>query len=98
MRSVFLIAYDVTDDKRRTKIFKKLKGYGESLQYSLFRCALTPGERLRLRTEMWELIDHSSDRVLLIDLGPDEGRGRSAMESWGKPLEDPAAHNGILVI
>lgn len=98
MRAVFLIAYDVTDDKRRTKIFRKLKGYGEALQYSLFRCALTPSERLRLRAEMWELIDHSTDRVLLIDLGPDEGRGQSALESWGKPLDDPASHNGILIV
>ncbi len=98
MRSIYLIAYDVSDDKRRTKIFKKLKGYGESLQYSVFRCALTPSERLRLRAEMWELINHLTDRVLLVDLGPDDGRGRAAMESWGKPLDDPAAHDGILVI
>jgi CRISPR-associated protein Cas2 len=98
MRSVFLIAYDVSDDKRRTKIHQKLKGYGEAVQYSLFRCALSPSERMRLRSEMWELINHATDRVLLIDLGPDEGRGRSALESWGKPLDDPAAHNGILIV
>ena len=98
MRSVYLIAYDVSEDKSRTKIHQKLKGYGEALQYSLFRCALTPSERMRLRTEMWDLINHATDRVLLIDLGPDEGRGGSALESWGKPLEDPAAHDGILIV
>ena len=98
MRSVFLVAYDVADDKRRTKIFKKLKGYGEGIQYSLFRCALTPSERLRMRAEMWDLIDHTTDRVLLVDLGPDDGRGGSALESWGKPLEDPAGHDGMLII
>ncbi len=98
MRSIFLVAYDITEDKSRTKIFHKLKGYGEALQYSLFRCALTPSERMRLRTELWELINHKTDRVLLIDLGPDDGRGRTALESWGKPLEDPATHNGILII
>src|SRR5262245_19316470 len=98
MRSVYLVAYDVSDDKRRNKIFKKLKGYGEALQYSLFRCALTPGERLRLRSEMWELINHATDRILLVDLGPDEGRGGLVLESWGMPLDDPAAHDGILVI
>jgi CRISPR-associated protein Cas2 len=98
MRSVYLVAYDVSDDKRRTKIFKKLKGYGQALQYSLFRCALTANERLRLRSEMWELIDHSTDRILLVDLGPDDGRGDTALESWGNALADPAAHDGILVI
>ena len=98
MRSVFLVAYDVTDDKRRTKIFKKLKGYGEGVQYSLFRCALTQSERLQMRGELWELIDHTTDRVLLVALGPDDGRGRSAIESWGKPLKDLAAHDGLLII
>lgn len=98
MRSVFLIAYDITDDKRRTKLHGKLKGFGEALQYSLFRCTLSPSERLRLRTEVWDLIDHATDRILLIDLGPDDGRGRAALESWGKPLVDPAAHDGTLII
>lgn len=98
MRSIYLVAYDVTDDKRRTKIFKKLKGYGESLQYSLFRCALTPSERIRMRSEIWELINHATDRILLVDLGPDEGRGQTALETWGQALVDPAAHDGILVV
>lgn len=98
MRSVLLVAYDVTIDSRRTKVHAKLKGYGEALQYSLFRCSLTPTERLRMRGALWELIDHSTDRILLIDLGPDDGRGRTAMESWGKPLDDPAAHDGTLII
>ena|ERR1019366_5702224 len=98
MRSIYLVAYDVTDDKRRTKIHSKLKGYGEALQFSVFRCALTPSERLRLRSEMWHLINHMTDRVLLIDLGPDDGRGRDACESWGMPLVDPAGHDGILII
>lgn len=98
MRSIYLVAYDVSDDKRRAKIFKKLKGYGEALQYSLFRCPMTPAERLRLRAEIWELINHATDRILLVDLGPDEGRGQTTLESWGAALQDPAAHNGILVI
>jgi CRISPR-associated protein Cas2 len=98
MRNIFLVAYDMTDDAKRTKVFTKLKGYGEALQYSLFRCALTPSERLRMRSELWELIDHATDRILLIDLGPDDGRGRSSVEAWGKPLDDPASHDGILVI
>lgn len=98
MRSVYLVAYDVSNDKRRTKIFKKLKGYGEALQYSLFRCALTPNERLRLRAEMWELIDHATDRFLIVDLGPDDGRGHFALEAWGCALQDPAAHDGILIV
>ena len=98
MRSIYLVAYDVTNDKKRTKVHSKLKGYGEPLQYSLFRCTLTPSERVRMRTELWELIDHSTDRVLVVDLGPDDGRGKEALESWGKAMEDPAAHEGMLIV
>ena len=98
MRSVFLVAYDITEDKNRTKVFNKLKGYGDAIQYSLFKCVLSPMERLRLRTDLWGLLDHSTDRILIIDLGPDEGRGKTAMEAWGKPLDEPAANNGILIV
>lgn len=93
-----LVAYDVTDDKRRSRLHAKLKGYGEALQYSLFRCSLTPSERVRLRGEAWELIDHATDRVVLVDLGPDEGRGQAAVEFWGKPLDDPAVLHGPLIV
>ncbi len=98
MRNVFLIAYDVTEDKRRTRLFKALKGYGEALQYSLFQCKLTPAERSRLRLELWNMIDHSTDRLLQIDLGPEEGRGQLALEAWGQAIKDPAAHDGSLII
>lgn len=97
MKSIFLVAYDVTLDSRRTKIHTKLKGYGEALQYSLFRCSLTPTERIRMRGELWELIDHSMDRILIIDLGPDDGRGGTAVEAWGRPLDDLARHDGTLI-
>jgi len=98
MRSVLIVAYDIADDKRRTKVHTKLKGFGEALQYSLFRCMLTPVQRLHMRSALWEILNHAEDRVLLIDLGPDDGRGRTALESWGLPLEDPAPTGGPLII
>lgn len=98
MRNLFIIAYDVQDDKRRTKIFKKLKGRGDAVQYSLFRCRLTPSEKLTLKTELWELLNLSEDRLLILDLGPAEGRGLEAWETWGKPLVDLAEFNGPQII
>lgn len=98
MRSVYLIAYDVADHKRRTLIFHKLSGYGESLQYSLFRCRLTPTERLRLRSDLWGLMDHAADRIMLVDLGPEDGRGKNAIECWGNPLNDPVKSDDILIV
>ena len=36
----YVIAYDIPDDKRRTKVHKILLGYGKWTQYSLFECFL----------------------------------------------------------
>jgi CRISPR-associated protein Cas2 len=98
MRNTYLIAYDVADDKRRTKIFKKLKGRGEAVQYSIFRCGLSPTEKLTLRTELWDLLNLEEDRLLLLDLGPEDGRGLEAWETWGKEVVDPANFSGPQIV
>ena len=36
-----LVCYDIRDPKRWRRCFKLLKGYGVSLQYSIFRCYLS---------------------------------------------------------
>ena len=48
----YLICYDVRDPGRLRKTHKLLKGYGMSLQYSIFRCRLSTRQLERLR---WEL-------------------------------------------
>jgi len=40
MRSVYLVCYDVADDKRLRKTYKKMRGFGDPVQYSVFRCEL----------------------------------------------------------
>ncbi|BAZ29225.1 hypothetical protein NIES4074_16640 [Cylindrospermum sp. NIES-4074] len=37
-----VVSYDISEDKRRTKIHSVLKGYGQWMQYSVFECDLTP--------------------------------------------------------
>ena len=36
----FLVSYDIPDDKRRTKLAKALKDFGDRVQYSVFECLL----------------------------------------------------------
>jgi len=33
-----VVAYDIPDDRRRTRLFKRLKGFGTPVQYSVFEC------------------------------------------------------------
>jgi CRISPR-associated protein Cas2 len=42
MRSVYLVCYDVADDKRLRPVYQTLVGAGDPLQYAVFRCALAP--------------------------------------------------------
>jgi CRISPR-associated protein Cas2 len=84
MRNRYLVTYDITDDDRRTQVFRTLRGYGEHLQYSVFRCDLTATDRAFLTTALHPLIDHGYDQILIVDLGPIEGRGGTCITSIGR--------------
>lgn len=50
-----IISYDIKDDKKRTKIHKILKSYGEWVQYSIFECELTETQYAKLRHRLSKL-------------------------------------------
>lgn len=85
MRSSYLVCYDICDDKRLRQVFKIMRGYGDHLQLSVFECQLTRLDLVRLKSELEEVIHHTQDQVLFIDLGPAEGRGDRVITALGKP-------------
>jgi CRISPR-associated protein Cas2 len=52
MRNVYLVCYDVADDKRLRKTYKTMCGFGDPLQYSVFRCELSAVERQSLKESL----------------------------------------------
>jgi CRISPR-associated protein Cas2 len=58
-----VIAYDIPDDKRRTKVHKILLGYGKWTQYSLFECFLTRKQLLLLQAKLGEHLIAQEDSV-----------------------------------
>ena len=62
-RSLYVIAYDISSNRRRTKVHKTLCGFGEWTQYSLFECHLTSKEMLVLRGKLDKLVDENEDSV-----------------------------------
>ena len=58
-----VVSYDISDDKRRTKIHKALKSYGQWMQYSVFECVLTQTEYTRLRNRLNKLIKPEEDSI-----------------------------------
>jgi CRISPR-associated protein Cas2 len=63
----WLICYDVRDAKRLRKAAKLMEGYGERMQYSVFRCWLHPRAMEQLRWKMTEVLKPEDD-VLFIPL------------------------------
>ena len=86
MRNRFIVAYDISDAKRLRRVFKKMNGFGEPLQYSVFACDLSRKERVLLEEALTEIINLKEDRVLIIDTGPSGGRGRGALKTLGRQL------------
>ena len=58
-----VISYDIPEDKRRTKIHKILKSYGQWMQYSVFECDLTETQYAKLRSRLSKQIEPNQDSV-----------------------------------
>jgi CRISPR-associated protein Cas2 len=82
---LFIVTYDIADQKRWRRVFKAMHGYGEWIQLSVFQCRLSQRRRAELETRLRELVRNGEDHVLLIDVGPAD-KIELAMESIGKTV------------
>ena len=57
MKTVYLVSYDVADPKRLRHTYRKLNGFGTSLQYSVFRCELSAMQLIELKSQLWEILN-----------------------------------------
>jgi CRISPR-associated protein Cas2 len=60
---LYVIAYDISVDKRRTKVHNTLCGYGAWTQFSLFECWLTGRQFVELRAKLARHVVASEDSV-----------------------------------
>jgi CRISPR-associated protein Cas2 len=79
----YVVSYDIMDQKRLYRVHKTMKGFGEPIHYSVFRCNLTSKGRVEMMVALEELIKHDEDRVMIVDLGPLEGRIEDRIEFLG---------------
>ena len=61
--TLYVIAYDIPNNRRRTQVHKTLCGFGQWTQYSLFECHLTDKERVALRGKLDGLLEPDEDSV-----------------------------------
>ena len=69
-RRLYLCTYDVADDMRRTRLFESLKDHGEHIQFSVFLCELSDMEQAKLVSISKEILHHTEDQLLILDVGP----------------------------
>ncbi len=84
MRKCYLICYDIADPKRLGKVFRKMRGFGDHMQLSVFRCSLSDEEKVLLKMELANLINKREDKVMIVDIGPEKGRAKHGFEFLGK--------------
>ncbi|NLE94878.1 MAG: CRISPR-associated endonuclease Cas2 [Dehalococcoidia bacterium] len=86
MRNRYFVCYDVSDPKRLNRTYRKMLGFGDPAQYSVFVCDLSPKERVLLLEALTGILNLKEDRVLVVDAGPSEGRGSRCYEVLGRAL------------
>ncbi len=67
---IYIVAYDISSQKRWREIFKTMHGYGDWLQLSIFQCRLSRLRHAEMIADLDNLIHHDQDHVLIMDMGP----------------------------
>ena len=95
MDRLYIISYDISNQRRWRKVFKLMHGYGEWLQLSVFQCRLGKMRALQLEAALVDLINGKEDHVLILDLGP-ASDVQPRVKSFGKAFK-PLAKEPVIV-
>jgi CRISPR-associated protein Cas2 len=92
---LYLVTYDIRDDKRWRRVFKLMKGFGEWLQLSVFQCRLSRRRHAEMVQLLDGIINSRVDALLIIDIGPADNV-KPRVVSLGDKFE-PVAREPIIV-
>lgn len=84
-RRRYLICYDIADAKRLRHIAKICESFGTRIQFSVFESSLDPMMLAQLQTQLGEVIHHTEDQILFVDLGLDNESTPFSIEFLGLP-------------
>ncbi|MCL2455406.1 MAG: CRISPR-associated endonuclease Cas2 [Micrococcales bacterium] len=65
MALTVLAAYDVSDDRSRSRVAATLQRWGDRIQYSLFVCTLEPADIDQMVSAVHAIIDHDADSFIV---------------------------------
>ena len=64
-----------------------MKGFGIAVQYSIFKCTLSPTNYQKMITKVEKEMDLNEDSVMIVDLGPDDGLWENRVTLIGEKKE-----------
>lgn len=67
-RDLYLVAYDIRDERRLHRVHEFVVGYATGGQKSVYECFLTEAERREIEEGLAALMDLSKDRAHLLHL------------------------------
>ena len=85
-RTLYLIAYDITGERRLSRVRNFLKGYSTGGQKSVYECFLSDGELRYVKKKLERLIWEDEDRVHIFTM---DGRSRTHTLGIGVQPNDP---------
>ena len=68
MEQIYLIAYDITDEKRLARIAKLMESYGVRVQKSIFEAALSSAKLNELKWRALQILDPVVDGIKFFKL------------------------------
>lgn len=89
---LYLVCYDICGEKaerRLRRVYKVMRGYGEHVQYSVFRCTLTERQLAELEGKLEREIDHHQDQILIVPLGLADRADAWEGYTLGVPMDAP---------
>jgi CRISPR-associated protein Cas2 len=85
-KQFWVIVYDISDDRRRTRLHTALLDYGTPVQYSVFECWVTAEQFRKLQARVRKLIKPRKDHVRYYALcAACAGRAQSTRAEITKP-------------
>ena len=96
MLSVYLVCYDIREPKRLRRVYKTMRGFGDHLQLSVFRCELSDAGKVRMLASLHGVLKKDEDQVLVFRMGPVDGTYTLQVDCIGTPYI-PGEHEAIVV-
>lgn len=87
-RSFYILAYDISNDKRRAKIAKLMESVGSRVQGSVFEAWFSSTELDRVILRSMKVLNEKEDTLRIYFLC-EECRGKMRVKGVGKVTEKP---------